>query len=184
MKKACFPAVLLIFLLLPLSLSAQVFETPLHRTQKGDIYVSSKLKELPPKFVADIQNGIEKEIEFNVELMRVWDSWLDEYVVGKTIVRTIKYDVVKKQYYLTSLEGRYLYEKTLENRSQALDWFTQLNDVLLARTKDVQRGTYYVRVRMQSRRIKMPALLKVLLFFVPEVEFEGKASGATFPLNK
>jgi len=146
--------------------------------------VNARLEELPDTFLQDVQNGIKKELEYNVELMRTWKNWLDEYVEGKAIVRTIKYDVIKKQYHLTSLEGRYLYEKTAKDLEEALNWLTTLTDVRLVRIGSLQQGSYYVRVRMESRRIKLPPLFKVILFFVPEIEFSSRKSSHVFPLNK
>ncbi len=155
-----------------------------HRTENDEIFVNARLQELPETFIQDVKNGIKKELEYNVELMRTWENWLDEYVEGKTIIRTIKYDVIKKQYHLTSLEGRYLHEKTAKNLQEALNWFTTLRNIRLVSIIKLQQGTYYVRVRMESRRIKLPPLFKVLFFFVPEVEFSSRKSSPVFPLNK
>ena len=155
-----------------------------HRTENGEIFVDTSLQELPDTFTQEVRNGIKKELEYNVGLMRIWENWLDEYVEGKTIIRTIKYDVIKKQYHLTSLEGRYLYEKTVKDLGEALKWLTTLNNVRLVRIGNLQQGRYYVRVSIESRRIKLPALFKVILFFVPEVEFSIHRNSPMFPLNK
>ncbi len=183
MVKSFTAAIILLFVTcLPVYAQSSILLS--QRTENGEIFVSARLHGLPDTFIQEVQNGIKKEIEYNVELMRTWKSWLDEYVEGKTVIRTIKYDVIKKQYHLTSLEGRYIYEKTVKNLEDALDWLTKLTDIRLVRIDGLQQGRYYVRVRMESRRIKLPPLFKVLLFFVPEVEFSSSKSSPVFLLNK
>ena len=38
------------------------------------------------------KNGIAKEITFYIDLFRVWNMWPDEFVLGKTIVKTLRVD--------------------------------------------------------------------------------------------
>ena len=184
MKKAVLAALLLLSLLKPAWGDAGSVTAPEHEIVDGMILVSARLDAIPERIVTEIGNGIEKRFEFSVELIREWDNWMDEYIDGVMIVRTIKYDVTKKQYELSSREGRYLYEKSTTNPDEAFRRLTALNRVPLARAGDLPRGTYHVRVRVASRRIQLPALLKIILFFVPEIEFSAESRGPSFPVNK
>lgn len=183
MNRAVVWAVFLLFFLVS-PLNAQKLFPPDHQIVDGNFLVSVRLDGLPERILEEIRNGIEKRVEYHIELVREWDGWMDEFVDEVTIVRTIKYDVTKKQYELTSLEGRYLYEKSMRDPDRAMEWLTGLSGVHLVRPENFPRGTYYVRVRAEFRRIQLPALLKVVLFFVPEIEFRSEVRGMSFPLNK
>lgn len=146
------------------------------------VLVSANLAPLPEKIQKEIQNGLPKEVEYQVDLMRDWDRWMDEYMEGQTVIRTVKYDVLKKEYRLSSLEGRYLREKTVSDLNDALRWLTVLTEVPLARTDAVPPGPYYVTVNMAVRRMKVTGLFSVLMFFMSESEFSATRTGPSFTL--
>jgi len=179
------PAVLLLLLLAVSPAFGQRFLAPAHSVaEDGEILVSIELRELPDSFLTDIQNGLEKELEYTLELMRPWENWLDEYVIGASVTRTIKYDVIKKEYYVSSIEGRYLYEKTFKESAEALAWLTTLRRIPIGNRRAIAGGSYHFRVSVVSRRLKLPPLLKMIFFFVPEVEFSAETKGARFQLNQ
>jgi len=144
------------------------------------VLVSASLPPLPEKIQKEIQNGLPKEIEYQVDVMRSWDRWLDEYMAGLTLVRTIKYDVLKKEYRLSSLEGRYLYEKTVTDLNEAVRWLTVLSEVPVAEAASLPPGRYYVRVDMASRRMQVTGLFSVLMFFMSETDFSMTAVSESF----
>jgi len=184
MERAFLPALILLFLSWPAGAGAEGMIPPRHRIVDGEILVTARLDGLPERIRTEIGDGIPKRLEFSIELIRQWDNWLDEYIDGVTIVRTIKYDVTKKQYELSSREGRYLYEKSTSDTEAAFRWLTRLDDVPLARVSGLPGGVYYVQVRVEARRIQLPALLKVILFFVPEIEYSSLARGEPFAVGE
>jgi len=173
-----------ILLISAFTAAAQEFSAPSYRTEDGRIIVDARLDHLPDSFIADINNGIEKRIEYHADLMRQWSKWMDEYVSGETIIRTIKFDVTTKQYSLKSVEERYVREKTAKDLREAVEWLTTIKGARAAVVGEVQRGTYYVRVRAEARRPEIPLVFKALLFFMPEIEFSAETVSPAFPLNK
>jgi len=145
--------------------------SPTWRIQDGQLLVDVKFPSPPEKFQRDVRNGLARHVEYQIDLMRDWEKWMDEYISGETIVRTVKYDVLKKEFFLTSREGRYLYEKTVSDMNEALRWLTTLSDVRVASLASLPAGNYYIRAEITSPRIKPAGAFSLLLFFMPEKEF-------------
>ncbi len=175
-------AFFLLLLFFPSAATAVEPSFPVQQVQDGRVLVSTNLGPLPEKIRKEIQSGLPKEVEYQIDLMREWDRWMDEYMDGQTVVRTVKYDVLKKEYRMSSLEGRYLYEKTGSDLNEAVRWLTVISDIPVARVETLLPGPYYVTVTMTFRRMKMTGPFSVLMFFMSESEYSVAQTGAPFTL--
>ncbi len=161
----------LFFLLLgPARASGADIVGPDARVAGGEIVISTGLS-MDEKNLADLKNGISKEITFYLDLFRVWKIWPDEFIAGKKIVKTLKSDPVKKEHVATSLDGSLLIEKRFKSFDSMISWALNIRDLKLVNVKELQQSDYFVRVTVESRARKLPPVIGYLLFFVPEKDF-------------
>lgn len=173
---------LFFMLLLPLQVSGVEIIGPETRAANNEIYVTTALS-LDEKQINDLKNGISKEVTFYIDLFRVWKMWPDEFVLGKTFVRTLKSDPVKKEHVATSFDGVFLIEKRFNEFESMLRWVLNINDLKLTNIKELDAGDYFVKVTVESRLRKLPPIISYLFFFVPEKEFKIVKDSPNFPVR-
>ncbi len=122
------------------------------------------------EFETTINSGIEKEVVFTVELLRVWNFWPDEFVVSKKIKKVIKYDNLREQFRASSYNGIIRTEKNFKNDSEIKDWIFTVEGINLAHIKELEPSRYYIRVIVESKSLKQLPLTGFLMHFIPEVE--------------
>ena len=138
---------------------------------------------LDEKNLTDLKNGIAKEITFYLDVYRVWRLWPDEFVAGKKIVTTLKGDPVKNEYLATSFDGSTLAKKRFKDLGAMLAWVLHIKDLSLIPIKELEAGTYFVRVIAEARLRTLPPVIGYLLFFVPEKDFTVQKDSAQFPIG-
>lgn len=120
-----------------------------------------------------IKNGFEKEITFDIEIYRRWPLWFDEFIFSKRIIKTIKYDEMKKVYYASSYDGLYLEEKVFDDHERMKAWVSKIGDIKVAPLSLFKHNaTYFVRIKAESKFKKLPPILENLLFFIKTTDFE------------
>lgn len=117
-----------------------------------------------------IHTGVEKQIEFTVELLRNWRYWPDEFVVSKKIRKTIQYDNLRGQYRAASDNGVTRIEKHFKDYSQMNTWIFMVDSVNLANIRELEPGSYYIRIIVESKSMKQLPLIGFFMHFIPEVE--------------
>ncbi len=122
------------------------------------------------EFEATINSGIEKEIVFTVELLRVWNFWPDEFVVSKKIKKVIRYDNLREQYRASSYDGIIRTEKKFRDYTAVKNWIFSVDGINLAHIKELEPGRYYIRAIVESKSLKQLPLTGFLMHFIPEVE--------------
>ncbi|MBI3593199.1 MAG: hypothetical protein HY099_06955 [Nitrospirae bacterium] len=58
-----------------------------------------------------------------------------------------------------------------------------ISDMKLTNIRELETGTYFVKVTAESRMKKLPPVIGYLLFFVPEKEFSVSKNSQTFQIN-
>jgi len=152
---------------------------PETKIANNEIYVTTGLI-LNEKQLQDLKNGIAKEITFYIDLFRVWNMWPDEFVLGKTIVKTLKADPVKKEYIAASSDGMTVVERRFNELNSLLKWSLNIRDLKLTNTKELEPADYFVRITVESRLRKLPPVISYLFFFVPEKEFTKVKDSSSF----
>jgi hypothetical protein len=153
------------------------------RLTDGDIFVSGALR-IDEAQVNDLNNGISKKIIFYIDTFRVWKKWPDEFIIGKTLTRTLKCDPVKKEYIATSFDGETLLKKRFSGCKPLMDWALEVRDLKLASLRELEQAEYFVRLGAESRLIELPPVINYLLFFVREKEFSISRDSKAFPAGE
>lgn len=178
MKKRRFIAVLLFILL-----SLHSFSTPAMGNEATikDVLVTQSIDFI--QLYAKVNNAISKEMEtailagvpttitFLVDLYQERSLWFDRKVAGVVIKQTLKYDKVKKTFYVW-LHNRGEPEgfQDFENAKRAI---TELNGAVVAPVKQLQRYTpTYIMIKAKLDKVRLPLGMEYVFFFVSLWDFE------------
>jgi len=137
--------------------------------KENNIIVNSGINNVK-EFEEAIKSGVAKEIIFKIELLRYWRFWPDEFVVSRKITRDIKFDNLREQYHVSTLFGNSLTEKNFKNYNLMKEKIFTTGAVNLANIKELDPGSYYVRVVVESKSTEEPPVVGLLMHFIPEVE--------------
>jgi len=130
----------------------------------------------------ELRQGLSKEIRFAFELMLVKALFPDEYILGQKITVTLKSDPIKREFAARMSGSGAQVEKRFKDVESMVSWALSLKDFKFTNVKELDPGTYYVRVSAESRVRKLPPVIKYLLFFIPETEFKVWRYSQTFSL--
>lgn len=121
----------------------------------------------------DLNNGIPKDLYYYILLKKRQPGWFDEEMVSKTIKHTIKYDVLKTQYSITTRMDGLTSQKTVETFEEMADLISRIDRVKITSTKSMRaRNTYYISIKAEMRATNVPFYLEYILFFIPALELD------------
>lgn len=173
---------LVIVVCCPAASESQTLAGPEAKLVNNDLFVSFSLN-LQDKNLEAIRGGVDKELKFYIDLFRIWKIWPDEFVLGKTSVRTLKVDPIKKEYVATSNDGSLIIEKRFKSVESMLEWVVVFRDLKLTNIKELEPGQYFVRVTVESKIRKLPPVIGYLFIFVSENEFRIMKDSAVFTID-
>ncbi|HCL81332.1 MAG TPA: hypothetical protein DHW81_03620 [Nitrospiraceae bacterium] len=152
------------------------------RINNNDIYVTTSVKP-DRKFIDDMNNGISKELVFYIDLFRVWNVWPDEFVTSRKLVKTLKSNPIKRENVSMNIDGNIHTEKRFKDIESMIEGVMNITDIKLTNTRELEPGSYFVKVSVESKIRKLPPVIGYLLFFVPEKETSISKNSATFQIN-
>lgn len=185
MKKILVTLLLFLFVLLTpvavYSKGEQMSDVIVKQGNDSLLVSSSLIGGFSKDFDDAIKNGFEKEITFHIEIFRRWPLWPDEFIFVKRIMKTIKYDEMKKVYYASSYDGLYLEERHFDDYELMKAWVSKIGDIKIAPLSLFSHNaTYFVRIKAESKFKKLPPLLENLLFFVKTTDFETPSKKSAY----
>jgi hypothetical protein len=178
MKKRRFIAILLFILL-----SLHSFSSPAMGNEAAikDVLITQSVDYI--QLYSKVNNAISKEMEiailagvpttitFLVDLYQERSLWFDRKVAGVVIKQTIKYDKVKKTFYVW-LHNRQEPEG-FQDVASAKRAITELNGVVVAPVKQLQRYTpTYIMIKAKLDKVRLPLGMEYVFFFVSLWDFE------------
>ena len=175
----------LIFCLLLFSSSVSVaaeINGPEVKIQGNEIFVTTSLS-LDEKQLHELRNGIKKEYSFYIDIFRVWKLWPDEFVLSKSFVRILRADPVKMEFVATSNDGNTQIKKRFKTFESMLKWALEFDNLKLANIRDLEPGTYFVRVTVESKIRKLPPVIGYFMIFLPENEFKIRKDSPYFAIG-
>ena len=173
---------LMIAVICPSASESQTVAGPEVKLLNNDLFVSFRLS-LSDKSLDAIRGGVDKELKFYVDLFRIWKIWPDEFVLGKTSVRTLKVDPIKKEYVATSSDGSLIIEKRFKSFESMMEWVIAFRDLKLTNIKELEPGQYFVRITVESKIRKLPPVIGYLFIFVSENEFRVMKDSPVFTID-
>jgi len=150
--------------------------------QNNEIYVTTSLS-LEEKYVQDLRNGIKKEFIFYIDLFKVWKVWPNEFVLGKSVTRTLKCDPVKSEFIATSYDGKTLIEKRFKSFESMMKWALSISELKLTNIKELEPGVHFVRITVESKIRKLPPVIGFFIVFLSENEFKITKDSQDFSIG-
>ena len=140
----------------------------------NEIHVSAELiRWIDSQIMEDIQNGISKDLFYTLILMKKIPIWYDEEISTKTIKHTFKYDILKKQYLITTQEEGETSQQIAETAREMINLISKINNVTMILPKTLKkRHTYYMSVKAEMKASRLPFYLDYILFFIPALELD------------
>lgn len=174
-------AALLLFIA-PGDSCAATVEMPAMVVNGTEIAASSRIA-LDPAYIEEIRKGVQKEVIFYIDLYRVWKRWPDEFVTGRSIERILHCDNVKQEHTVRTSEEGSPQVKRFKTCDELIAWATRVEGIgLLVPTPEAESNTYYVRVSAESRMLRLPPFVDMLLFFIRVDEFRASAETPPFDM--
>jgi hypothetical protein len=149
---------------------------------ENEIHATTSLL-LDDKYLQEIKNGIKKEFIFYIDIFRVWNVWPDEFVSSKSFTRTLRSDPVKTEFIATSNDGNTQIRKRFKSLESMLKWALSFDDLKLANVRDLEPGTYFVRVTVESKIRELPPVIGYFMIFLPENEFKIRKDSSFFSIG-
>ena len=116
--------------------------------------------------------GIPTTFRVILELCRERRFWFDKKMSAHEVSHTIKYDNIKKIFYVLFSEGGKEPEQ-FKGFSEAKDVMAELNGVPLTPLTELTRGErYYLRAKAKLDQVRLPLYLEYVFFFVSLWDFE------------
>ncbi|MBI5213201.1 MAG: DUF4390 domain-containing protein [Nitrospirae bacterium] len=98
-------------------------------------------------------------------------------------MRVLKSNPIKREYVASSIDGNVQLEKRFKDLESMIEWVMNIGDSKLTNTKELEPGSYFVKVSVESRIRKLPPVIGYLLFFVPEKELSISKNSPPFQIN-
>jgi len=152
------------------------------KMHENEIHATTSLL-LADKYLQEIRNGIKKEFIFYIDIFRVWNAWPDEFVSSKSFTRTLRSDPVKTEFIATSSDGNTRIRKRFKSLESMLKWTLSFDDLKLANARDLEPGTYFVRVTVESKIRQLPPVIGYFMIFLPENEFKIRKDSSSFSIG-
>lgn len=119
-----------------------------------------------------ILNGVPTTFTFRIELYKRRVFFPDQQITKITLHRTIKYDTLKNEFTL-STEGEENSTQTVKEFFEAKRLMSEINGLKLVPMAEIMpKTTYYVRIKAELNKVRLPFYLHYVLFFVSLWDFE------------
>lgn len=144
-----------------------------------DVFLKNDGKEFMVSFRMDesfftpleeiLNSGAKVNIIFYIKIMKKRKLWLDENLLTIKIKHTIKYDLLKDEFFLKFSE-RKSGETAVKDASMAKKLICEVNNLKLISNNSIREGEeYYLMIKGGMNSIRLPFYLNHILFFLPGV---------------
>ena len=113
-----------------------------------------------------VLNGVLADFSFFINLYQTRNWWIDKQIAGLKITHTIKYNNLKKEFYIKrSWESdKIIVAQTFEEAQKLMAEIDSIKIVPLSRLE--KGGQYQIRTKAEIGKLTLPFYLHYVLFFV------------------
>jgi hypothetical protein len=113
-----------------------------------------------------ILSGVPASFSFLAKLNKVRDMWLDEVIADITVTHTIKYDNLKKEFFVRRSWRNNELEVT-KSFIEAQKWMSEVNSLKIIPLGQLEKGQQYqLRTKAEVSKQTLPFYLHYVLFFI------------------
>jgi hypothetical protein len=114
----------------------------------------------------NVLSGKTTSFAFRIQLSKVQDFWLDQKIADLTVIHTIKFDNLKKEFTVRRSWTGYEAEAT-PSFEEAQRWMNQIEGLKIVPLTRMERGARYeLQVKAEVSKKILPLNLHHVLFFV------------------
>ncbi len=113
-----------------------------------------------------ILSGVPATFSFVTKLNRVRNVWLDQSIADITVIHTIKYDNLKKEF-IVRRSWKNNEPEITKSFKEARKWMTEVNSLKIIPLRQLDKGQQYqLRTKAEVSKQTLPFYLHYVLFFV------------------
>lgn len=117
--------------------------------------------------------GIPMTFTFYVDFYQRRSLWFDKRLSSQVIEHTIKYDPVKKTFFVSSSRARE--PSSHQDFNAAKEVMVDLSGLEIVQVADLKKNAvYYLEIKAKLKRVKLPLKMEYVFFFVSLWDFETK----------
>ncbi len=119
-----------------------------------------------------ILSGVPTSFSFLIGLYQVRSLWFDREIVNLKITHTIKYNSLKKEFFVKRSweEGE---PRVTQSFKQAQKWMSEVDSLRIISLSRLKKGTHYqIRCKAELSKLTLPFYLHYVLFFLSLWNFE------------
>jgi len=113
-----------------------------------------------------ILSGVPTAFAFLAKLNRVRNMWINPVIADITVIHTIKYDNLKKEF-IVRRSWRNNKPEVTKSFSEAQKWMTEVNSLKIIPLGQLEKGQQYqLRTKAEVSKQTLPFYLHYVLFFI------------------
>lgn len=142
--------------------------------QDGRILVSAALNPgLPSQTDEDLRKGLPKDLYYYLVLKQRRRNWFDEEVLAVTVKYSLKYDLLKQEYVVSTRLPSGTTQTVVRDFASARELVSRIDRVPVADVRHLnRRKSYVVSVKAEMKAPQLPLYLDYFLFFIPFLEVD------------
>jgi uncharacterized protein DUF4390 len=118
-----------------------------------------------PEILEAVESGLPITLTYYMKLYRKRGLWFDEAVLSKTIKHIVKYDALKRQYWVSEVNGLSSNIKMTKHEPTMVRWMSEIEGQPLIPFHQLQPGEeYYVKAMADLQAVKSPFPLSHIPF--------------------
>jgi len=119
-----------------------------------------------------ILKGVPTTFTYRIELLQKRSFLFDRKIANFVLNRTVKYDALKTDFTVT-YENEADSVFTVDEFFKAKALMTEINGLKLIKLSELEKNqTYYVRIKAELNKVRLPMYLHYVLYFVTLWDFE------------
>ena len=118
-----------------------------------------------------IMAGVPTTFTFHLDLYQKRSLWSDKKVAATEIKHTLKYDSLKKTFYMTSSQSKEF--ASFQNMEGAKRAMAEFNGLVVLPAKGIKTDApHYLMMKAKLDKVRLPLYMEYIFFFVSLWDFE------------
>jgi hypothetical protein len=150
---------------------------------KMNVLVYARVSRFPPDIEKAILAGVSTAFSFKIEFYQDQEFWFDERLAQLEVIKNIKYDQVKKTFFVTSTFPRTA--ESFQEFEMARLAVAEINGVPIINIRNLNKDqNYYARIKLEWENYRLPFYAEFLRIFLSFWDLETNWHVQPFRLQK
>jgi hypothetical protein len=171
-----FPILLFLLFARPIisySAEAQIRDVLIEKNPRSVVVFAKVANGFTKDMDEAILAGIPMTFTFYVDFYQRRSLWFDKKLSSQVIEHTIKYDPVKKTFFVSSSRGKE--PSSHQDFNTAKEVMVDLSGLEIVQVAHLKKNTgYYLEIKAKLKRVTLPLKMEYVFFFVSLWDFETR----------